>query len=106
MNDSVRISDVRFVSGPPTDVRGGLIGWVSCVVNGTIHLDGISLRRTLNGRLTLSFPGRRDRAGRRHYYVRPLNERSRRDIEHQVLRALGRLEEDAPRWCPTRTSPR
>ena len=96
MNDVVRISEVRLVSGPPADVRGGLIGWVSCIINGTIYLDGISLRRTLNGRLTLSFPGRCDRAGRRHYYVRPLNERGRRDIEHQVLEALG-LEEGAPR---------
>ena len=106
MNDVVRISEVRFVSGPPADARDGLIGWVSCIINRAIHIDGICLRRTLNGRLTLSFPGRCDRAGPRHYYVRPLNERSRRDIEHQVLRALGRLEEDAPRWCPTRTSPR
>ncbi len=95
MADALRIGDVRFVSGSPIDVQGGLIGWVSCVLNGTIHLDGISLRRTLNGRLTLSFPGRCDRAGRRHYYVRPLDDRSRRDIEHQVLKALG-YEEPSP----------
>ena len=94
--ESIEITRVRFCQATPTEAEAGHLGYVSCVVGDILCLDGISLRRTLNGRLTLSFPGRYDCAGRRHYYVRPLDDRSRLDIEHQVLQALG-IEEGAPR---------
>jgi hypothetical protein len=46
------------------------------------------VRKTLEGRCSLAFPARRLAGKRRHFYVRPLDDRARRDIEHQVLRAL------------------
>ncbi len=85
----MRISNLQFKSAQISDAESGLLGWISCSINGSLRLDGIAVRRTADGRLALSFPARRDDAGRRHFYVRPLDDKARRDIEHQVFLALG-----------------
>ena len=90
------VTEVRLTAASCAEAQSGLIGYVSCIVNGNLYLDGVTLRRTVDGRLALSFPARTDAAGKRHFYVRPLDDRARRDIEHQVLRALG-FEEGAQR---------
>lgn len=82
------LSDVGFVPGGPEDVRSGLLGYVGFVVGGTLRVDCLTLRRTAQGRLALSFPARRDRRGRDHHVVRPLDDQSRREIEGLVLTAL------------------
>lgn len=82
------ISDVVLTQAPARDEKTGLIGWVSCTVGGTLRVDGIALRRTLGGDSRLAFPCRKDRAGRKHYVVRPLDETTRIAIERQVLAAL------------------
>ena len=86
--DALQVSDVRFKAAPSRDVRTGLVGWISCAVNQALRLDGLVLRRTLEGRLTLSFPARRDSTGRQRFFVRPLDDRARREIEQQIFRAL------------------
>lgn len=73
-----------------------MIGWVACTLNGSIRLDGLALRKTASGRLALSFPARRDATGKQHFYSRPLDDRSRREIEYEVFKALG-LEQEAAR---------
>lgn len=82
-----RISEVRFTAA--TDPSGGLLGWISCVLNASLRLDGIALRMTREGRRTLAFPARRDRRGVDHPILRPVNDEARREIERQVLDALG-----------------
>jgi hypothetical protein len=84
-----RISHIRFVVASRDDISRGVLGWVSLTLDGALRLDGIALRRTLDGRLALSFPARRDGSGRQHPFVRPLDDVSRRQIEAQVFRALG-----------------
>ena len=84
----VTISNIRFVAAGPDDVATGLLGYVSAVLNGALRLDGLALRRTAEGRLTLSFPFRRDHAGNQCFYLRPLNDIARQEIEHQVFQAL------------------
>ena len=83
------VSNVRFTQARSEQVRRGLVGHVSLVINEALKLDGIALRRTLAGRPTLSFPSRRDRAGGDHPYVRPLSNDHRVQIELQVFEALG-----------------
>ena len=92
---SILVTEVRLMPGRPRDRDAGLLGWVSCTVGATLRLDGLALRRTREGRLALSFPCRRDRQGRKHPLVRPLDDAARVSIERQILAAL-RLEE-APR---------
>lgn len=89
MSGVFQISEVRFSSGPATHVERGLLGWFSFVLNGSIRIDGVSLRRTADGRLALSYPARVDSSGREWRFIRPLSDTVRRDIEHQVLAAVG-----------------
>ena len=84
------------MTAPAGYQRSGLIGWIRCVVNGSLQLDGLSLRRTVDGRTVVCFPARRDGTGRRHFYVQPLGDDARRDLEFQILKALG-IQETAAR---------
>ena len=80
-------SSVRFTPASTSDERRGLLGFVSCTV-GDLVLDGITVRRTREGRLTLSFPARRGRGGEQHAYIRPIDESARRVIECEILAAI------------------
>ena len=84
-----KIADIKFVAAEGDDRAAGLLAWISCVIDDTVLIDGITLRRTLDGRLALSFPSRRDSSGRQHPIVRPLDDRARREIETQIFAALG-----------------
>lgn len=92
MSDNNRITDVRFRAGTPEEAATGLIGWVSFTLNDTFRLDGVAVRRTVDRRVALSFPARRDRSGNQHFYFRPVDDRSRREIEYQVFQPLGLAE--------------
>ena len=86
------ISNVQLKSAQISNAESGLLGWVSCSINGSLRLDGIAVRRTAGGRLALSFPARTDSRGGRHPIVRPLDDEIRRAIEAAVLGALEKLE--------------
>ena len=92
MSSALSLSVLTFTSASPADVQQGLLGWLSVRVDDSLVLDGIALRRTRNGQLTLSFPERRDSNGRRHPLIRPLDDGARRAIERQILEALGLAE--------------
>ena len=83
------VAHVRFVPATAEDDRAGLLGYVSCTLAGAVALAGIALRRTAAGDLRLSFPESTDRAGRRHAYFRPLDDRTRQHLEREILKALG-----------------
>ena len=89
----ISISSVRLTPARERDIQSGLLGYVTCVINGVIRLDGIALRQTRDGRPTLSYPSRSDAGGQRHPFVRPITDAARRELEAQVFGALGLLEE-------------
>ncbi|MGB3968367.1 MAG: hypothetical protein WBO45_16650 [Planctomycetota bacterium] len=70
------------------DIKTGLLGFIS-VEHGPWIFDGICLRRTSDGRFVLSFPARTDRAGRKHAFVRPADDETRKSIERKILGQLG-----------------
>lgn len=81
--------DIRirsWVRGTADDDRAGLLGYLSVFV-GNLIVDGITVRRTADGALTLSFPERRDRLGRRHSIVRPVDNDARLAFEKAVFGA-------------------
>ena len=87
--------DVRvrsWIKASDAEVRTGLLGYLS-VTYGDLILDGIVLRRTADGRFVLSFPARTDRSGRRHSYIRPVDDETRRQIEAVILGELGQRGE-------------
>ena len=96
MSEPVTISDIRFVPAPAAEVRTGLLGYLGATLNGTLRLEGLVVRRTLDGRFVISYPSRRDAAGRKHFLIRPLTDAARRDLERQVFHELG-LEERTAR---------
>ena len=81
--------DIRirtWVRGTADDERTGLLGYLS-IFYGDVVIDGITVRRTAEGRLTLSFPERHDKQGRRHRVVRPIDDAARLAIEAAVFGA-------------------
>jgi DNA-binding cell septation regulator SpoVG len=79
--------DIRirtWVRGTADDKRSGLLGYLS-LFYGSVVIDGVTLRRTAEGRLALSFPERRDGKGRSHSVVRPIDDVARRAIEAAVF---------------------
>jgi hypothetical protein len=92
----MNITNVKFMSAPTGLLNEGLLGWISCVVDERPKLDGLTLRRTADDRITLSFPMRTDGHGCSHFYIRPVDDASRRDVEQQVFVALGLDEGTRP----------
>ena len=84
MDNDIRLR--TWVRGSDKDVRSGLLGFVS-VFYGDLVLDGITVRRTAEGRLTLSFPQRRDGRGRSHPLFRPVDDDARLRIEKAIFDA-------------------
>lgn len=88
-NGELRIDKIEMQTAGPEAAESGLLGFVKCRLNGRLQLAGIALRRTRDGRPTLSFPAKTDAAGVRQFVIRPMDDRTRREIEAQVFRALG-----------------
>ena len=91
MTPGPALCDIRFRAATQMDQQTGLVGYVAFTL-GPLRLDGITVRRTLDGRLSLSYPARKNGRGVNHPIVRPLGEQERREVEFEVFRALG-LEE-------------
>jgi hypothetical protein len=76
-----------WVRSGPDDERAGLLGYLS-IFYGDLVLDGLTVRKTSDGRIGLGFPARTDRVRRRHPTVRPTDDAARQQIEREVLKAL------------------
>ena len=75
---------LSWVRATDAEIRTGLMGYLT-IAYADLILDSIVLRCTADGRLTLSFPARTDRGGRRHPYIRPVDDQARRQIEAKIL---------------------
>jgi DNA-binding cell septation regulator SpoVG len=85
----MEVSDIRirtWTRASDADIRTGLVGYVSLFCGPWI-LDGVTVRRTADGRMTLSYPERRDGQGRRHPLIRPIDDAARQAIEKAVFGA-------------------
>lgn len=85
------ITDIRFTPGSAADLKLGLLAFVR-MSYGSLVFDGVALRVTRTGTLTLSWPSRSDRSGARHAFVRPLNDSARQEVEAAVFAELRRQE--------------
>jgi DNA-binding cell septation regulator SpoVG len=82
------VTNVVFTLADPAAQRSGLLGYIRCSLGNALILDGITVRRTRTGRLALSFPARRDRAGIEHPIIRPTDDATRRQFEDAIFAAL------------------
>lgn len=83
------ISSVRFRPAAPHERESGLLGYIDCTVGERIRLGGITVRRrAFDRKLILSFPTKRDRDGREHALVTPVDPAARAEIEQAILQAI------------------
>jgi hypothetical protein len=85
-----RLSRVSEIEAPAADRDRGIISYISCIVNDALRIDGVALRRTLEGEYSVSFPKKPGRSIDQHYYFKPINEAMRQEFLRQILVALGR----------------
>jgi hypothetical protein len=85
MADAVRVSDVRFSPATATQRETGLRGWARCRLDGKWELDGLGVRRTAQGRYTVTWPTKRDGHGAEHAFFRPITPADWDGIEAAVL---------------------
>jgi hypothetical protein len=82
-------SGAHFTPATPSEQRTGLLGYVR-LRYGDLVLDGLTLRRTASGSLSVSYPSRRDRQGGRHPYFEPADPAKRADFERWFLEVCKR----------------
>ena len=82
------LHDFRFTAAGRAEQKTGLLGWIAFSVNGHFRIDGVTLRRTADGRLALAFPARIASDGRKRSVVWPPTEEARTAVERQVFSAL------------------
>jgi len=86
----LRITDLRFTPAPRWWQDKGLLGWASGVLENRLDVGGIGVRRARDGAYTLTFPGEKDRNGRVHHHLWPVDQESRLELEAQVIGELRR----------------
>jgi len=91
MAAGIEITEVQVRLRSP-DVEGSLIGWASCVINGSIKLDNVEIRRARDGRLFIRCPNTGSRGRTVHRYFYPITSEARRAFEAAIL---GRLSKGA-----------
>lgn len=69
----------------------GLLAWASCVVNESLLLDSIAIRRTQEGKLGLSFPEKKSGTGITYPYFRPISRGAREAFEEAILGKLSTI---------------
>jgi hypothetical protein len=89
VRDPISIRSITFRPAGPIDSFAGLFGWVTAVING-LRVAGLGVRRTRSGRYVVTFPVRRDRAGREHTIVQPIRTAVQREIERTIIAELRR----------------
>ena len=82
------ISGVHYTPAPDHLVATGLLGWASFLIDGQLRINGVTVRATRGGRLTLSYPVKDDGYGRRWPYVQPIDDAARVALERQVIEQI------------------
>lgn len=75
---------IRLVDGG-TD---GLIGWASCVINGALYLNNIAIRRTREGNIILTFPGKRSKRDQKYFFFNPISREAKEKLDQAILGKL------------------
>jgi hypothetical protein len=84
----VTLTELRFSPADAEHQKTGLLGWLTFTICCSLRLDGVAVRRTADGRLTLAFPSKIDGSGRKRSLIRPISEEARLEIEDSVFSIL------------------
>ena len=86
--EPITLNEFKFSAANRMEMKTGLLGWIAFTVNGTLRVDGVTLRKTAEGRLTLSFPAKTSRDGRKRPILWPISNTAREAIESLVFSQL------------------
>ena len=89
------ISEVRFYPICPTDK--GLIGFASCLFDGKLSLQSISVYTTLSGDIRLVFPNKRLPNSKEVNIFYPINRTTYEEIREAVVKKIEELTEKVSR---------
>ena len=87
---SAIVTDIRFKPASRAQRQTGLVGFVSCRLDGRWLLDDVRICETVDRRHVVAFPSRRDANGARHSILRPLDDETRMLVETAILGSLRR----------------
>ncbi len=87
MRSLVRISDVVFVP-IAGEADASALGWITCVLDGAVQLNGLALCRAKDGSRVVSYPVQFDPRGFCWPYVAPISDAVRDEIQRQILAAI------------------
>ncbi len=90
---SATLTAIAISPASDRDTDDGLLAYLDIELDGLVRIDGVTLRLTEEGQLSLSFPSRTSRRGKKHALVRPTDRAARHAIEKAVFHALGIRQE-------------
>ena len=79
----LEVSEVRIRMAD--DVDRGLVAWASCVINNSIYVNNIAIRRGREGQLFLTFPAKKSRKDIKYFYFRPINKETKEIFDRAIL---------------------
>ena len=74
------------------ETSGNLVGWASCVVNGSLFLNNIRIVRREDGTIALSYPAVQSRSGAKHFVFNPINREAKQALDEAILSRLKTCE--------------
>ena len=66
----------------------GVIGWASCVVNGSLFLNNIAIRHSKDGRVILTFPAMRSKGDSKYFFFNPISHEAARILDEAIIDKL------------------
>lgn len=81
------IDEIRITLGSEEDQESGLLAYVACRY-GDLQLDGLVVRKTTDGRLLVTFPGKARNGCGRRYFITPRSSPVRLLFEKAILAAF------------------
>lgn len=86
----IRFTDLRIKPASAADKASGLVAYLAMTLPGGLRVDGLTLRRTAKGVLSVSYPERRSASGDRHPILCPATPEDRAAFEAAVLAEVRR----------------
>ena len=86
MLEDIQITEVKIRLAQ--EDADNLVGWASCVVNGSLFLNNIRILKRDDGGTALSYPATKSRSGAKHFFFNPINRETKQALDEAILGKL------------------
>lgn len=87
LNRGYVISNVQFRPSPAA-LQPGILGWISCVLNGDLLLNNLVVVRKDDGKLELHYPTCQSSSGHKFFIFNPQNASFSEFLEKEIFRSI------------------